>query len=84
MADKSRRKSPVFEESATLREPADPRSPRPRSSREAREATEKLLHEVFEESPAGTSDPDLSPLPAPPPSEEDWPSELHPLHFRSE
>jgi hypothetical protein len=72
----------VFEEPATLREPAAPSVPRVvplETLQEAREATDALLREILEEEPAGTSEP-LSQAPqAAPALEEDWPAELHAL-----
>lgn len=62
----------VFEEPATLREPAAPKAPR----EEPEEATDALLREILEEEPASASEPHP---PAPSPTEEDWPAELHPL-----
>lgn len=73
----------VFGEPATLREPAAPRIPRvipPKTLQEAREATDALLREILEEEPEDTSEPLLATRPEPS-SDEDWPEELHPMHF---
>ncbi|PTL76692.1 hypothetical protein [Vitiosangium sp. GDMCC 1.1324] len=94
---------PVFEQPATLREPAAPRVPRvmPPSAvsvirvadeeqaqtdeaqlvtlQDARQATDALLHDILEETPAGTSEPTSGEPRVQPSKEEDWPSELHAL-----
>jgi hypothetical protein len=67
----------VFDAPATIREPAAPRT-----LQEAREATDALLREILEEEPEDTSEPLLEASPAPSSDEdEDWPQELHPLHW---
>jgi hypothetical protein len=74
-------RGPAPEETATLREPAAPRV-----TREARAASEALLREILVEGPAGTTEPELARPSASSYEEEedDWPSELHPLHFHGD
>lgn len=67
----------VFDAPATIREPAAPRT-----LQEARETTDALLREILEEEPEDTSEPLLEAFPESSFDEdEDWPEELHPLHW---